>query len=92
MVYLAYAMLALATLIAVGNVGGLVAAAKSKRGYSTVPLLSLVICTAAFYIARDAIGAWAFLPALVDPGNWVLVLLPGYLIYRLMMDRRDSRR
>jgi len=89
MVYVASAFMFLAALVAVANIGGWVTATKG-RGYSAIPLLSLVFCTIAFLTARETFAAWAFLPALLDPGTWVLAVLPGFLIYRLIVNRQKS--
>jgi hypothetical protein len=87
MVYLASTFLLLAALVALGNIGGAASATK-ERGYSAIPFLSLIFCTVAFFLARETLGAWAFLPTLFDPGTWVVAVLPAYLTYHFIVDRR----
>jgi len=85
----------LATLIALGNVGGATAAIIRKRkgidkGYSSVPLFSLLFATAAWFLGKHTIGFWAFVPAILDPGTWMLVALPGALIEAIRYEKKKD--
>ena len=85
MVYITIICLALSSLVAVGNLGGCIAAMRRKRqgidrGYSSVPLISLVFAFLAWLTARHTVGAWAFLPTVIDPGTWMLPVLPWVLV------------
>jgi len=73
----------LSTLVAVGNITGVLAAVRRKkrgedRGFSCVPVLSLVLGIAAWIVGPEPLGAWLLLPALLDPATWSLALLPFY--------------
>lgn len=79
MIYVAYVCLGLSTLVAFANLAGCIGAVRRKRigvdrGYSTVPLVSLVFSFGAWAMGGDVIGLAAFLPALADPGTWVIVV------------------
>jgi hypothetical protein len=81
MIYLSVICLILSSLIALGNIGGSVAAWRRKkrgidRGYSNVPLISLLFSYLAWLSARNTIGLWALLPTVLDPGTWMLISLP----------------
>lgn len=81
MVYFAYASLGVSILIAIGNIAGCVGAARrfgagSEEGYSSVPILSLFFSFLAWTFGEPSIGIWAFIPAALDPGTWMLVGLP----------------
>jgi hypothetical protein len=90
MIAAALILLILSSLVAIGNLVGCVRATK-EHGYSSVPVLSLLMCTIAYASARDIIGLWAFLPTVLDPGTWVLFILPVYLVYRrLFADKRNG--
>jgi hypothetical protein len=83
----AIGLLLLGALIAIGNLGGSLAASLRKRrgesgGYSSIPLLSLIFCGLAWLIARDELGLWVMFPIALDPANWSLVILPFYLLMR----------
>lgn len=87
MIYVSIALLALGTLVAIGNIGGSVSAMMRRRkgierGYSSVPLISLLCCVGAWGFARPSIGFWAFIPTILDPGTWMLLALPGAIIDR----------
>ena len=81
MIYVSIIFLILSALVALGNIGGIVSALRRKKqgddhGYSSVPFISLIFSYFAWLSARDAIGLWAFLPAVLDPGTWMLLALP----------------
>ncbi|MCX7004689.1 MAG: hypothetical protein NTV22_15650 [bacterium] len=85
MIYGSIIFLILAAVIAAGNIGGCTAAMLSKRkgsdkGYSCIPLFSLLFSVGSWLLGRNTIGWWAFVPAILDPGTWVLIALPGALI------------
>lgn len=92
MFWVSIVLLVIASLIAFANVGGSIDAARRHRkgekgGYSYVPLLSLICSAGAWALARDTIGFWAFVPAVLDPGTWVLVALPGAIINSYRRER-----
>ena len=81
MIYFAYASLGIAILIAIGNIAGCIEAVRRKRrgieeGYSNIPLISLLFSFLAWALGGSAIGIWAFIPAALDPGTWMLIGLP----------------
>ena len=85
MVYGAIICVGLSGFVAFGNISGCISAARWKskgidRGFSCVPFFSLIFSLLAWLLGRTTIGLWAFLPAVVDPGTWMLVALPGVLI------------
>jgi hypothetical protein len=77
---LASILVLLAAYVAVMNIIGCASATK-EHGYSCVPLISLLFCIFAYSYGGEVLGVWLFLPALVDPGTWVLLLAPCYVIY-----------
>ena len=84
MTMLGIIFLVLSALIASGNIGGCIAAHHRKRkgipgGYSNVPLFSLLFSTLAWLLARKTLGAWSFLPAIVDPGTLMTIIAPWIL-------------
>ena len=90
MLVVAIVCLALALLIAMGNIVGVLLATK-EHGFSTVPVLSLLFCATACIISSDRLGLWALLPTIIDPGTWVLLILPAHLLYRLLfVSKRDG--
>ena len=46
------------------------------RGYSSVPLLSLLLAAAACLAGPTPVGLWSSLPTAFDPGTWAVLLLP----------------
>lgn len=79
--HLSVILLIIAALTALGNIAGGIGALRRKRsqggrGYSHIPLISLLCCLGAWNFSRETMGFWAFLPAAVDPGTWVLAALP----------------
>ena len=85
MVYFAYASLGVSVLIAIGNIVGCIGASRRKKrgieeGYSSVPLISLLFSFLAWAFGGSAIGIWAFIPAALDPGTWMLIGLPLALV------------
>jgi len=78
---LALPMILLATFVAVGNIRGCVWAAHNKKngvdkGYSTVPFVSVLLCGCAYLLAKDVLGLWVFVPALIDPGTLMTLYFP----------------
>jgi len=98
MVYLAYACLGVSVAIAIGNIAGCVGAARRHKreideGYSSVPILSLIFSFLAWAFGGSSIGIWAFIPAVMDPGTWMLIGLPlGYFGSTWPERRRANRR
>lgn len=78
---LAIPMLLLATLVAVGNLGGCIAAVRRQRaggdkGFSSIPFVSLILSCASYALAGDKLGLLVFLPALIDPGTLMALYFP----------------
>ena len=93
MIYIAYGCLGLSTLVAFGNTVGCIGALRRKRrgedrGYSAVPLVSMIFSFGAWAMGGNAIGLWAFIPAAVDPGTLVIAALPVFAL----IDRYGTRR
>jgi hypothetical protein len=93
MIIVAIIALGLAVFVSIGNIIGCCAAIRRRRkggtrGYSCVPLVSIVFCTIAWLNTPESIGAWAFLPAALDPGTYSLASLPFYLAWRWHNDQR----
>jgi len=87
MTVVAVILVVLAGLLAVGNIGGHIDAIRRHRrgesgGYSNIAGISLLLCILAWVLARDRLGLWAFLPAILDPGTWSVIVLPFFLIRR----------
>ena len=85
MIMIACVLLALSILLAVGNIAGCIQAVLrqrcgDRRGYSSVPFFSLFFAVLAFWLGRPALGAWVFLPCVLDPGTWMFFFLP-YLLF-----------
>jgi hypothetical protein len=57
----------------------------STRGFSCVPLFSLLFAVGAWLLARNRVGFWPLGPALFDPGTW---MIPGAMVAWLF--RRDG--
>ncbi len=96
MVYFAYACLIISMLIAIGNIAGCVGAARRYRrgieeGYSSVPILSLFFSFLAWAFGGSSIGIWAFIPAALDPGTWMLVGLP-LAFFDITWPQKEKRR
>jgi hypothetical protein len=84
---LGWILIALASYIAILDIFGCTRAIVRKRrgdsrGYSNIPVLSLLLCCIAWLIARPTFGFWAFVPAILDPATWSLIYLPFYLRHR----------
>jgi hypothetical protein len=82
----------LASLVAVANLSGTYQAIQLQRkgiqkGYSSVPLLSLMFSILALGALYRSIGYWPLLPAALDPGTWSVLVLPFYLVWRMISDR-----
>jgi hypothetical protein len=84
--------IALATLVAIGNMAGVYGALRRQRqgisgGYSCVPVLSISFAFVARSLASETVGWWAFLPAVLDPGTWVVAVLPIALPWAWLRNR-----
>jgi len=84
--------LLLSSLVALGNFCDCMMTEMRRRrgvggGYSSVPVLSLLFSTFAWLLARQEIGAWAFLPALLDPANLLPIFASSILLFVLMVPR-----
>jgi len=72
--------------IAVGNIGGVLAAVRRQRrgddrGFSCAPFFSVVFGAAAWIAGPGPLGIWVLAPAVLDPATWSLVALPFYLLF-----------
>ena len=81
MIYIAFVCLGVSTLIACGNIAGCIGAAIRKkrgidRGYTCIPLVSILFSSLAWAFGGPAFGLWVFIPAALDPGTWMLLALP----------------
>jgi hypothetical protein len=84
---------ALATLIAIGNCGGCIAAYRRRKhggsgGYSSVPLMSIMCSVIAWFAIKEEIGVWSFAPAAIDLGTICLVVWPFFLLKESFRKRR----
>lgn len=99
MLMLSIIFLCMATFVAAVNIVGVTAAWRRARrgaapgasGYSCIPLFSLVFAVCAWALGRVTIGVWAFVPALLDPATWSLVLLPLGLLRTQAWKKRDKQ-
>jgi len=85
MLYLSIACIVLSTLVAVGNIAGCIGAAKRRKegiegGYSNVPFVSVGLSIGGYFLGGSSVGPWAFAPALLDPGTWVLLAVPVAIV------------
>jgi hypothetical protein len=81
MLTVAFILMGLASLVAIGNISGCLAAHKRKKqgidkGYSNIPLVSLAFSILAWLAGHDRLGMWPFLPAALDPGTWLSLYMP----------------
>lgn len=95
MFYLSVACLVLSSTVAGGNLVGVLGAMRRKRngidrGFSTIPICSLLFAIGAWLFSPEVIGFLAFLPAVVDPANWSLACLP-FLLIRELRDTDNVR-
>jgi len=95
MIYVSIIFLVLSALISVGNIGGVTAALIRKkkgidRGYSCIPFFSILFSLGAWLLGRNTIGLWAFTPALLDPGTWMIVAFPKVL-FEAFRDKKEKR-
>ncbi len=75
------------------NIGGSVSArmdAKKgiERGYTYSPIISLVFSILAWFTGGDELGLYVFIPTILDPGTWLLVIAPFVLIPQFL--KRDK--
>jgi len=92
MVYIAIVLCGLSAFVSLADIVGVWAAYRRQPmgipgGYSSVPLISIALGVLAWLIARRSIGAWALLPAAIDPGTWQLIWLPFYLVWHRRRNR-----
>lgn len=85
MVYIGMLFLLLSGWVALANIFGIILAQRDQRkgidrGYSCIPLFSLIFSFGAWLLAHGTLGLWAFLPAIVDPGSLVTLYLPVVVI------------
>ncbi|NUP06269.1 MAG: hypothetical protein HOW73_09445 [Polyangiaceae bacterium] len=74
---IALALATLAALVAIGNIAGIASVVRdrrqgSTRGYSPVPLLSLIFSATSWALGHTHFGRWLLLPAAIDPGTWMV--------------------
>lgn len=78
---IALIFMALASFIAIANIYGCMLAGQNRRkninkGYSCVLALSLICCIIAYFLGKGIFGFLAFIPALIDPGTWLILCIP----------------
>ena len=94
----AWDFMALSALLAISNLSSFNETwLRNRHGarlkHSPVPLISLGCCCLAWFKGRGMIGLWAFLPALLDPGTWMIPPLAWrYWKERQRLPRRPPRR
>jgi hypothetical protein len=89
MIATAIILIVLASYVALMNLAGNYQTLQRRRqgasgGYSNVAIVSFAFCLLARRLAPDVIGPWAFIPAIVDPGTWTIVILPFFLVWRAL--------
>ena len=80
-------LLLLSAYVTLCNIGGCVQAHRRQKrgesgGYSNVPILSFVFASLAWLAGHNLLGFWVFVPTVLDPGTWVIVLLPFLFLAR----------
>ena len=81
-------LIGLASYVALMNFAGAYLAIQRKRkgisgGYSSVPIVSLMLCLMAVAIGYEVLGLWPLIPALIDPGTWTVFILPFFLVWQV---------
>jgi hypothetical protein len=89
---LAIILLGAASLVAISNDVGMIAALQrkkkgDKRGFSCVAGISLIFCGGAWFVDRTHHSWWFFLPAALDAGTWTVIYLPWFLLYQKLKSR-----
>ena len=87
-----YFFLGLSTLLALGNIAGVTGAYWNRahgidRGYSCVPLVSLVFAVVAWFFLRHSLGVWVYVPSALDPGTWVSFCIPWVIWKHYLSDQ-----
>lgn len=61
---------------------------KAQRGGSNIHVLSIAFSIMAYVFAKDSLGAWVFIPAVVDPAALFILAAPFLLFRRIKKDRQ----
>ncbi|OPY00244.1 MAG: hypothetical protein A4E60_02409 [Syntrophorhabdus sp. PtaB.Bin047] len=86
MTYIGIAFLALSCLVCVTNIiSYAMRMVKKRRGEthrrsSTIHVLSIVFSVMAYVFAGDTLGAWVFIPAILDPATLFILAAPILLL------------
>ncbi|MCP4677842.1 MAG: hypothetical protein GY854_20460 [Deltaproteobacteria bacterium] len=85
----------LASLMALINISGPISARMDQkkgidRGYTYSPVISLAFSSLAWFTGGDELGPYVFIPAIVDPGTWLLVIAPFVLIPQFLGRDKSS--
>ncbi|HOD75600.1 MAG TPA: hypothetical protein PKJ17_06200 [Syntrophorhabdaceae bacterium] len=100
MTYIGMAFAGLSCLVCVANiVNYTLRMVKKKRGEtthrrtSTIHVLSIVFSIMAYVFAGDTLGAWVFIPAVLDPATLFILAAPILLIrVKRRADREQNPR
>jgi hypothetical protein len=81
-------LIVLSCYVALVNLAGTYLAIQRNRkgisgGYSSVPIVSLMLCLMVVGLAYEVLGLWPLIPALIDPGTWSVVILPFFLVWQV---------
>jgi hypothetical protein len=77
----ALVLVGIAGLVAIGNIQGCIWARQNKKkgidkGYSNVPFVSFFSCIFAYFLGRETLGFWVFIPTIIDPGTLSTLYFP----------------
>ncbi len=92
MTLLGIVFFALSCCIALMNLSGVIAAWVRRwkgidRGFSCIPMLTFLASCLAFRLAGSTLVGWCFIPVLLDPFTWSLIVLPFFLLWRYIRTR-----
>jgi|ERR1019366_10485717 hypothetical protein len=95
MTYISIVFLVLASMVVFFQYAALIEFyIRSRRGdpggHSVLPIMSLFFSLLAWAYGYETFGLWAFLPAILDPGTWVLVFLP-FVLFHIWRNSRNSK-
>ncbi len=86
MAYVGIAFAALSCLVCVTNiVNSVLRMVRKRKGYegrrgSNIHVLSIVFSIMAYVFAGDTLGAWVFIPAVLDPATLFIIAAPVLLL------------